>query len=342
MGKKKVVLDQFDFIRAIACLGIVLYHFAVEYGWPDIFNNYVGGVTYGDIYVTVFFFISGALLFYNHSKIDDLKLFYKKRALSIFPAFYIAWGLMYIRDVLRYKSLFYRGNPTSIILSLIGMDGYLAFKINDYYILGEWFIGAIILLYILYPLLTWMKREYKWVTFGLVILLYILSLKINLTGMVSFRMLPSCLISFYAGMLFVEHRKSAEKYWWIAGILLVILKCIEPGNMNIKGHIAGFLMAYMLYGIGTYLMKINIINKVMKFIGGISYEALFDTPCYDLPVYKVCTGRCDGDDASNIIDCNFGGDRYFGCCFKTGMQNNHVFRKSTKEKYCLIKMYDRI
>lgn len=51
MGKKKVVLDQFDFIRAIACLGIVLYHFAVEYGWPDIFNNYVGGVTYGDIYV---------------------------------------------------------------------------------------------------------------------------------------------------------------------------------------------------------------------------------------------------------------------------------------------------
>ena len=245
MGKKKVVLDQFDFIRAIACLGIVLYHFAVEYGWPDIFNNYVGGVTYGDIYVTVFFFISGALLFYNHSKIDDLKLFYKKRALSIFPAFYIAWGLMYIRDVLRYKSLFYRGNPASIILSLIGMDGYLTFKINDYYILGEWFIGAIILLYILYPLLTWMKKEYKWVTFGLVILFYILSLKINLTGMVSFRMLPSCLISFYAGMLFVEHRKRAEKYWWIAGILLVILKCIEPGNMNIKGHIAGFLMAYM-------------------------------------------------------------------------------------------------
>lgn len=54
MGKKKVVLDQFDFIRAIACLGIVLYHFAVEYGWPDIFNNYVGGVTYGDITLQYF------------------------------------------------------------------------------------------------------------------------------------------------------------------------------------------------------------------------------------------------------------------------------------------------
>lgn len=322
MGKKKVVLDQFDFIRAIACLGIVLYHFAVDYGWPDIFNNYVGGVTYGDIYVTVFFFISGALLFYNHSEVDDLKLFYKKRALSIFPAFYIAWGLMYIRDVLRYKSLFYRGNPASIILSLIGMDGYLAFKINDYYILGEWFIGAIVLLYILYPLLTWMKREYKWVTFGLVILLYILSLKINLTGMVSFRMLPSCLISFYAGMLFVEHRKSAEKYWWIAGILLVILKCIEPGNMNIKGHIAGFLMAYMLYGIGTYLIKNKYYKKGDEIYWRHFIRSFFDTSCYDLPVYKVCIARCICPDKSSIINSNFNGDLYFGCCFKTGM---HVY-----------------
>ena len=107
MKKKKVVLDQFDFIRAIACLGIVLFHFAVEYGWPDIFNNCVGGVTYGDIYVTVFFFISGALLFYNHSEIDDLKLFYKNKQHYLSSRhFYIAWGLMYIRDVLRYKVCF--------------------------------------------------------------------------------------------------------------------------------------------------------------------------------------------------------------------------------------------
>ena len=39
MTKKKNVLDQFDFIRAIACFGIVLFHFAVEYGWPLAFRN---------------------------------------------------------------------------------------------------------------------------------------------------------------------------------------------------------------------------------------------------------------------------------------------------------------
>ncbi len=40
---------------------------------------------------------------------------------------------------------------------------------------------------------------------------YILSLKINLTGMVSFRMLPSCLISFYAGMLLLNTEKGLKK-----------------------------------------------------------------------------------------------------------------------------------
>ena len=97
MGKKKAILDQFDFIRAIACLGIVLYHFAAEYGWLDIFSNYVGGVTYGDIYVTVFFFISGALLFYNHSEVDDLKLFSFKKSIIYLP------GILYCTGINVYK-----------------------------------------------------------------------------------------------------------------------------------------------------------------------------------------------------------------------------------------------
>ena len=74
-------------------------------------------------------------------------------------------------------------------------------------------------------------------------------------------------------------------------------------------------MAYMLYGIGTYLMKINIINKVMKFIGGISYEAFFDTSCYNLPVYKVCIARCICPDKSSIINSNFNGGPVFRLLF---------------------------
>ena len=265
------MLDQFDFIRAIACFGIVLFHFAVEYGWPFALSDFGGGVTYGDIYVTVFFFISGALLFYNHRQVEEIKLFYKKRAFSIFPPFYIAWGLLYLRDVLRYKNLFYRGNPFSIILSLVGMDGYLAYKVQDYYIIGEWFIGAVILLYLLYPLLAWFDKKCKSVTICGIIFLYILSLWINISGMVPFRTLPSCLLSFYIGMFFVDYRTSAEKYWWIGAILVECVKFVAFGNVNLKGHVVWIGMAYFLYGIGTYFMKNSIIKRIIQFFSGLSY-----------------------------------------------------------------------
>lgn len=271
MNTRKKPIDSFDFIRAVACLGIVLYHFSVEYGWPEIFHMFGGGVSYGDLYVTVFFFISGALLTYHHKEVTNWKQFYKKRFLSIFPAFYLAWGLMYLRDVLRYKNLFYRGNPFSILLSLVGMDGYLAFKVNDYYILGEWFIGAMILLYLLYPFLAWLNNKYKPAAFGLVLLVYLLSLFFSFSGMPDFRTLPSCLLSFYFGMLFVEHRDQVQKWWWIFCIALLLLKCISFGNVNLKGHLGGLCMACTLYGLGTYLMRCSVIKIIMQKISRLSY-----------------------------------------------------------------------
>ena len=36
MARNKEAIKQFDFIRAVACIGIVLYHFSVESGWFNI------------------------------------------------------------------------------------------------------------------------------------------------------------------------------------------------------------------------------------------------------------------------------------------------------------------
>ena len=89
--ERKKVIDQFDLIRAISCIGIVLFHFSVEYGRPRFFSDFGNGITYGDIYVTVFFFISGALLFYNYREVTDLRAFYKKSN-SYFPSVLFSMG----------------------------------------------------------------------------------------------------------------------------------------------------------------------------------------------------------------------------------------------------------
>lgn len=43
MARSKEAIKQFDFIRAVACIGIVLYHFSVESGWFNIIRVISGG-----------------------------------------------------------------------------------------------------------------------------------------------------------------------------------------------------------------------------------------------------------------------------------------------------------
>lgn len=59
-----------------------------------------------------------------------------KNGLSPSSGVYLGWWLMYLLNVIQYK-IFYRENPFSILPSLVGMNGYLAYRVNDYYILDE-------------------------------------------------------------------------------------------------------------------------------------------------------------------------------------------------------------
>ena len=275
MARNKEAIKQFDFIRAVACIGIVLYHFSVESGWFNIIRVISGGgteITWGDIYVTVFFAISGALLHYNNAAIPNVKNFYKKRLATLLPPYYIAWGSMYILSVVKNKSVFYKGHPLSILLSFIGMDGYLSYRVTNYYILGEWFVGAIILLYLIYPMILWCDKKQNGLLTIAIVFSYIVSLKFSLTGMPSFRTIPSCLISFYIGFLLVEHHDKLNKGIFLSVLIItVVFTQLRIGNPNICAHILGILMAILLYGIGTVAMQIGFVEKVMNWISKKSY-----------------------------------------------------------------------
>lgn len=157
--KKKRILS-FDFIRCIATISIVLFHFTIngKHIYPEnIFVNY----DLAQIGVSLFFVLSGAALYYSNRG-DNFKLipYYKKRILTIFPMFYIAYITIFL-------ILFWNdghiplGIPyLNIIYSLIGMDGLLSYKIPTFCMTGEWFLGAIIILYLIYPLLRLVVKKY--------------------------------------------------------------------------------------------------------------------------------------------------------------------------------------
>lgn len=84
-GKMKKKLHNIDFIRSVAAIGIICFHYACgtasEYKFMLTFANGI----WGDIFVIIFFVLSGGLLYLNNEVILSPKEFYYKRFKAIFP-----------------------------------------------------------------------------------------------------------------------------------------------------------------------------------------------------------------------------------------------------------------
>ncbi|MDO4329532.1 MAG: acyltransferase [Lachnospiraceae bacterium] len=160
-------LFYLDVIRVAAAILIVVYHFSLSIMLPGIFRSAdilhatVNG-SWGMTPVYCFFMVSGAALLHRYGDADqlDVKQFYKKRFFSIYPLFWIAyvigffavyWQLGHLYDI-----------PTwSLIWSVIGIDGWIVNWIPTFYMVGEWFLGSIIMLYLVFPLVRvcWKKNR---------------------------------------------------------------------------------------------------------------------------------------------------------------------------------------
>lgn len=280
--EKKKKIRNFDTIRVVSAFGIVIFHFSCESnssikllyrfangGWENVFN-------------TIFFVLSGAVCYYRYNSfatLQDMKLFYIKRWKSIFPLFYIVWLYYYIQNVFVFEKIFYSEN---FILTILGLDGYFNYLGNNYYIIGEWFLGAAILLYILYPFILYLYKHIPNVFVVISFALYVFSLvRSDLFKISDSRNLLSCLFCFVMGMMFVEHRdffeveshrKSAIFIYAISFLVSVILIFIPlPLNRNLVFHILGICLFFCLFFIGGSIAQHNILYKIVAGIGSITY-----------------------------------------------------------------------
>lgn len=174
----------FDLVRIFACLCVLTVHFNAQVsGYSnDVFvynnsivpNHYLGGRAYlGTIGVCLFFMLSGAALTLSYR---GLKRFYIKRFLSIYPMFWLAYAIVFFYDFLINKH-FGEANPLLLIATALGMDGYLFSQgmiDGTYYRIGEWFLGCIVLLYLIYPLLRRGMEKKPILTFVAAVVIYAL------------------------------------------------------------------------------------------------------------------------------------------------------------------------
>lgn len=105
-NKPKTTIAALDGVRAIACLSVVMFHIGLNvhiWDTATLGHNAISIIMAGDAGVSLFFVLSGFLLFlpYIKSLLFDgdwpsLRTFYLRRALRIMPGYYLSLLLMII------------------------------------------------------------------------------------------------------------------------------------------------------------------------------------------------------------------------------------------------------
>lgn len=147
-----------DVIRLAALLPVLCYHFCIEaarlgFAVPAILVGR-GMADWVEIGLAWFFLLSGAALCLQWQGRFRWRPYLVGRAAAMYPAFWLGFAVLFV-----YGEILHGNNAQiprwRVIFSVLGVDGYLAPVTPTFYKIGEWFLGVILLLYLVFPLLLW-------------------------------------------------------------------------------------------------------------------------------------------------------------------------------------------
>lgn len=159
---KSKILNNRPFFTGIAIILVVLYHYYCAASNVHLLSIFKRGY----IGVDIFFFFSGLGLGYSYNR-NSMAQFYKNRLWRIMPLYWI-WAIVHLIAV---------GIQNNITPSFLDVFGI--FTTLSYYGIGSirsnWYLSAILLLYVAYPMLYTLTKKYKWIflllTIGLTFLI---------------------------------------------------------------------------------------------------------------------------------------------------------------------------
>lgn len=278
---------SFDIIRIFACLCILIIHFNASVSGYDLFGNFVynngilpntyfNGVYLGNIGVGLFFILSGASLQYSSGVITrkNLKQFYLKRIKAIYPCFWIAFFVATLVNFMWYRGMTHAA-AEKIFISILGLDGYSMLIIGrgyEFYQVGEWFLGCIIIIYLFYPILSNALNSYPKLTTLIIMLMYIGGVQ-TFKEHWFFLQFPY----FILGILYVKIFKNYPKvYLWIPTIVMIAIRIIFNDYLH-PLTIAIIINWGLFLGFVSFFDEINIKSDIIKtrlaFFSDLTYPA---------------------------------------------------------------------
>ena len=270
----------FDFARAVSAAGIFAVHYIQETDLraPISSGLFIAAQEWGFIFVTVFFIMSGALLEMRHSaSAGTFRIFpfYRKRAASIYPAFYLVYAVVLVLWLLFGKETFSHLLRPELLFTVAGVDGYFASTFDTCYLIGEWFLGALIFLYLLFPLLSKTMEKSEPAVWCALLVLYAVFFNRPLLSQAPVTNIFSCLVCFAFGVTFARHKLYFEKRTLIPGAAVFVLSLL-PGlksalGSNLTSHLTGTGLFIILFFAGEAVMKKEVPCRLFSRISRLSY-----------------------------------------------------------------------
>jgi peptidoglycan/LPS O-acetylase OafA/YrhL len=199
----KVRIEWIDSLRLFAILLIISAHISL-YLNNQFFNTFFAyEVAFG---LGLFIFLSGYSLYYNDSidSFNDVKSFYKRRLSRIYGLYLIALFFFYL--CFQHFKLY--GIPVSYdkwgwLIHISGLQVLLSPGILQVPMFTLWFIGLILILYLLYPILAFPKnnKDIILISFIVFLIAFVLRVVFNIIEIRFF----AYYFMFIAGMIFCRH-----------------------------------------------------------------------------------------------------------------------------------------
>lgn len=280
-GKER--LKYVDVIRFIAVCLIVISHFNLSlpvadisiYGNPYLVKSEFLHGSFGTLGVSLFFIISGVTLYYNYGDEIDVKQFMKKRFLGIYPTFWCSYILVFLILFFKNKQFWFVDVPKwRFGLTLLGMDGYFRYLGNNFYLIGEWFLGCIIIFYILFPVLRICVNKYPLPTVVLAVILYVLTavcnpFKVGITYNIIIR-----ICDFLFGMLWAKYMRDRR-----VNVKVFLLSILYLMTSSLIGKVGVSIFIITIFGWALFIALVFLFERIdfskayiIKLIGKYSYE----------------------------------------------------------------------
>ena len=291
MAKER--LKYIDLLRVLAMISVLVCHYtrSLEYAGVGFVNkilpDYVFNVYLGSFGVAIFFVLSGASLMYTYEGKFDIVKYIKKRFIGIFPMYWMAWIIAFLYLFYKNKVFDYTIPKAKILLTIFGMDGYANWYGKNFYILGEWFLGCLLLLYILFPILKIGVEKWPIITAVVIVLIYFVGSYFYSGTIPTANYFVFRIPEFIFGMYFVHYKWKVKWPVALAGVILLVCAAVFDLSMLptlYKNSAVGILTVIVVAYISQFI-KSELFFKVCSNIGKYAY-AVFLT--HHVVIQELC------------------------------------------------------